>query len=163
MPFLWAGYGLRKICSMKCASIVIFVCFVIGLCLCFIWNYNYSVYSSPFNSICLDYEMVKIMIYRFALGFTLSAVIIYMIIRCENTWICRLSHYGSYTLVIYTSSLACLALVSRVLNCLDMHTNMYFVIDIVSLCLCIILIALSIRFADFCRKNKMLRLLFLGE
>ena len=163
MPFLWAGYGLRKICSMKCASIVIFVCFVVGLCLCFIWNYNYSVYSSPFNSICLDYEMVKIMIYRFSLGFALSAVIIYLIIRYENTWICRLSHYGSYSLVIYTSSLACLALVSRVLNCLDMHTNMYFVIDIVSLCLCIILIALSIRFADFFRKNKMLRLLFLGE
>lgn len=163
IPFLWAGYGLRKICSMKCASIVIFVCFVVGLCLCFIWNYNYSVYSSPFNSICLDYEMVKIMIYRFSLGFALSAVIIYLIIRYENTWICRLSHYGSYSLVIYTSSLACLALVSRVLNCLDMHTNMYFVIDIVSLCLCIILIALSIRFADFFRKNKMLRLLFLGE
>ena len=163
IPFLWAGYGLRKICSMKFASIVIFVCFVVGLCLCFIWNYNYSVYSSPFNSICLDYEMVKIMIYRFSLGFALSAVIIYLIIRYENTWICRLSHYGSYSLVIYTSSLACLALVSRVLNCLDMHTNMYFVIDIVSLCLCIILIALSIRFADFCRKNKMLRLLFLGE
>ena len=153
IPFLWAGY----------ASIVIFVCFVVGLCLCFIWNYNYSVYSSPFNSICLDYEMVKIMIYRFSLGFALSAVIIYLIIRYENTWICRLSHYGSYSLVIYTSSLACLALVSRVLNCLDMHTNMYFVIDIVSLCLCIILIALSIRFADFFRKNKMLRLLFLGE
>ena len=163
IPFLWAGYGLRKICFMKCASIVIFVCFVIGLCLCFFWNYNYSVYSSPFNSICLDYEMVIIMSYRFILGFTLSAVIIYLIIRYENTWICRLSQYGSYTLVIYTSSLACLALVSRALNCLDMHTNLYFVIDIVSLCLCFILIALSIRFADFCRKNRMLRLLFLGE
>ena len=148
---------------MKCASIVIFVFFVIGLCLYTLWNYNYSVYSSPFNSVCMNYEMVKNMIYRFFLGFTLSAVIIYLIMKCENTWICRLSHYGPYTLVIYTSSLACLALVSRVLNCLDMHTNMYFVIDIVSLCLCIILIALSIRFADFCRKNKMLRLLFLGE
>lgn len=163
IPFLWAGYGLRKICSMKCASIVIFVCFIIGLCLCFIWNCNYSVYSSPFNSIFLDYEMVKIMSYRFALGFTLSAVIIYLIIRYENTWICRLSHYGSYTLVIYTSSLACLALVSRVLDYLDIHTNMYFVIDIVSLFLCVILIVFSIRFADFCRQNQMLRLLFLGE
>ena len=163
IPFLWAGYGLRKICTMKCASIAMFACFVIGLCLCLLWNYKYSVYSSPFNSICLNYEMVKIMIYRFALGFTLSAVIIYLIIRCENTWICRFAHYGSYTLVIYTSSLACLALVSRVLNSLNIHTNMYFVIDIVSLCLCFILIAFSIRFADFCRKNKLLSLLFLGE
>lgn len=163
IPFLWAGYGLRKICFMKCASIVIFVCFVIGMCLWLLWNFKYSVYLSPFNSICLNCEMVKIMSYRFVLGFTLSAVIIYMIIWCEETWICRLSHYGSYTLVIYTSSLACLALVSRALDYLEIHTNMYFVIDIVSLCLCIILIALSIRFADFCRKNKMMKLLFLGE
>ena len=148
---------------MKCASIVIFVCFVVGLCLCFKWNYNYSVYSSPFNSVCMNYEMVKIMIYRFFLGFTLSAVIIYLIMRFENTWICRLSHYGPYTLVIYTSSLACLALVSRILTNLDVHTNMYFFIDIISLCLCIILIAFSIRFADFCKKSKVLRLLFLGE
>ena len=163
IPFLWAGYGLRKICSMKFASIVIFACFVIGIRLCLLWNYNYSVYSSPFNSICLDYEMVKIMSYRFVLGFTLSAVVIYLIIRFEKTWICRLSYLGSYTLVIYTSSLACLTLASRVLDYLGVHTNMYLVIDIVSLCLCVILIAFSIRFADFCRKNKILRLLFLGE
>ena len=163
IPFLWAGYGLRKICFLKCAPIVIFVCFVIGMFLFLFWNYNYSVYTSPFNSICMNYEMVKIMSYRFVIGFTLSAVIIYLIIRYERTWICRLSHYGSYTLVIYTSSLACLAFVSRVFDYLDIHTNMYFVIDIVSLCLCLILIVLSMQFADFCRKNKVLKLLFLGE
>lgn len=162
MPFLWAGYGLRKMLCMKYVSIVIFTCFIIGMCLCLFWSYNYSVYSSPFNSFCLNYEMVKIMSYRFVLGFTLSAVIIYLVIR-KKTCISRLSHYGSYSLVIYTSSLACLAFVARVLDSLDIHTNMYFVIDVISLCLCLILIVFSIRFADFCRRNRMLRLLFLGE
>lgn len=163
IPFLWAGYGLRIICRKKYAQEFIILCSIVGLFLCTKWKYNYSVYSSPFNSWFLDLEMVKIMIYRFILGLTISSVIIYVIMKKENTWISKLSKYGSYSLIIYTFSLAFLGLVSRLLNFLCIHTNRYGVIDVLSLFLCLLIIVIAILFADICRKKKILSQLFLGE
>lgn len=163
IPFLWAGYGLRKICSTKYAPPIITICFLVGMCLCPFWNHNYSVYSSPFNSLYINLEMIRIMSFRFVIGFTLSAVIIYSIMKMEKTWICKLSQFGSYSLVIYTSSLAYLAFVLRILNYFQLHTNRYGIIDVLSLLLCLFIIAITIRLANFCRKKKVLRQLFLGE
>ena len=163
IPFLWAGYGLRKICSTKYAPQIIFMCFIIGICLCLFWNYSYSVYSSPFNSLYISIKMIQIMIYRFVLGFTLSAVIIYSIMKAEKTCLSKLSQFGSYSLVIYTSSLACLGFISRVFNYLQIHTNRYGLLDILSFFLCLFIIYITIKFADFCRKKKKMRQLFLGE
>lgn len=163
IPFLWAGYGLRKICSTKYAPPLFSICFLVGMCLCPFWNLNYSVYMSPFNSLNINLDMVLIMIYRFIIGFTLSAVIIYSIMKAETTWISKFSQFGSYSLVIYTSSLACLGFVSRMFNYLQLHTNRYGLIDVLSLFLCLFIIAITIRFANFCRKRKILRQLFLGE
>ena len=81
----------------------------------------------------------------------------------EKTWISKLSKFGSYSLVIYTSSLACLGFVSRMLNYLQLHTNRYGLIDVLSLLLCLLIIYITIILADFCRKKTILRQLFLGE
>ena len=163
IPFLWAGYGLRKICRTKFALQIITVCFIFGIFLCPFWNHNYSVYLSPFNSLYINSRMVLIMVYRFVIGFTLSAVIIYTIMMTEKTWICKLSKFGSYSLVIYTSSLAILGFVSRVFNFLQIHTNRYGLLDILSFILCLFIVYITIKFADFCRKKKILCQLFLGE
>jgi hypothetical protein len=103
------------------------------------------------------------MFFRFIIGFTLSAVIIYLIFKTEKTWISHLSQFGSYSLVIYTSSLVLLAFFLRVFDYFNIHTNRYFIIDVLSLLLCTFIIFIAIKFADLCRKKKILQLLFLGE
>lgn len=163
IPFLWAGYGLRKIFNTKYAQQIIILCSIIGLCLCPIWSPEYSVYISPFNSIYFDFKMAEIMLYRFVIGFTLSAVIIYLIMKMKRTWISKLSQLGTYSLVIYTASLACLAPLSKVFNYLHIHMNRYGLIDILSLILCLFIICITIRFADYCKRKMLLRLMFLGE
>jgi len=163
MPFLWAGYTFRKICNTKYARQTVIICFILGLCLCPMWNPVYSVYLSPFNSLYICTDMVLIMFFRFIIGFTLSAVIIYLIFKTEKTWISHLSQFGSYSLVIYTSSLVLLAFFLRVFDYFNIHTNRYFIIDVLSLLLCTFIIFIAIKFADLCRKKKILQLLFLGE
>lgn len=163
MPFLWAGYGLRRIVCMKYAHHFIFLCSIIAVYLCSKWDSYYSVYTSPFNSININIEMVQIMSFRFIIGFTLSAVIIYSIMKFEKSWISKLSKYGYYSLVIYTSSLAILSFLARVFNCLHIHTNMYLFVDIVSFILCAIIVIVAIVFANFCKKKEILSCLFLGE
>ena len=163
IPFLWAGYGLRKICSTKYALQMIILFSIIGLCLCPIWSPEYSVYLSPFNSLHFDCKMAQIMLYRFVIGFTLSAVIIYSIMKMERAWISKLSKLGTYSLIIYTSSLACLAFFSNIFYYLHIHTNRYGLVDILSLILCLFIFYVTIRFADYCKRKRLLRLLFLGE
>lgn len=163
MPFLWAGYGLHKILKLKYSLRFIILCFIIGLILYTKWDKDYSVYSSPFIIWDFNLEMVLIMFYRFILGLTISSVIIYCILKKEMTRLRIISQFGSYSLVIYTSSLACLGIVSRVFDYLQIHTNRYGLIDLLSLFLSFLIIVITIRFADFCRKRKLLRQLCLGE
>lgn len=163
IPFLWAGYGLRKIFKLDFAPIIVIICAIIGICLCPFWNFTNSVYLSPFNSYCLNYKMVLIMVFRFIIGFAISAVIVFVIFRMEHMRINKIAPYGSYSLVIYTASLAFLGFFSSVLNYLHFHTNRLVLIDFVSLFLCLCIIITTIRFADFCKKRKRMRQLFLGE
>ena len=83
--------------------------------------------------------------------------------KFEKSWISKLSKYGYYSLVIYTSSLAILSFLARVFNCLHIHTNMYLFVDIVSFILCAIIVIVAIVFANFCKKKEILSCLFLGE
>lgn len=163
LPFLWAGYGLRKLLSTKYATPFVIACTLLGALLCLFWNPVYTVYKSPLNSLYISFEMIMVYVYRFVIGFTISAVIIYLLMKTENTILKRLSPLGSYSLVIYTSSLVLLGVFSKYLNFIDIHTNAYGLIDVLSLCLCITIIFVTTKFSDLCRKNSLLSTLFLGE
>lgn len=163
MPFLWAGYGLRKILRTKFAIPIVIGCTLLGSVMCLYWNPAYTVYVCPFISLNLNYDMIMVYIYRFSIGFTISSVIIFLIMKTENSIIGKLAPLGSYSLVIYTSSLALLGPISICLSIIDFNTNAYGLIDVLSLCLCLIIIFATIKFCDFCRKNRMLSFFFLGE
>ncbi len=163
MPFLWAGYGLRRIFQTSYAPKFIVVCAILGCLLSLKWDHTYTVYLSAFNILYVDLRMTLICIYRFAIGFTISAVIIYLVMKAENTALKRLAVLGSYSLVIYTSSAVINSQVSQFLKYIGIHTNTYIIIDVCSVLLCLMIILLAVKFTDFCRKNKTLSMLFVGE
>ena len=163
MPFLWAGYGFRRLCKLKYAPCIIIVCLIIGLFLCLFWNHQYTVYYSPFNILYLDRKMFLIMVYRLIIGFMLSAVIIYSMSKVEKTWINGLKNYGVFSLVIYTFSLVFLDSISVVFNHLHVHINRSGIIDVLSLFLCVFVVLVSILIGKYCSKYKLLSSLFLGE
>ena len=162
LPFLWAGYGLRKIFNTKWAKSFTIICCLIGFGLCLMWNKDYTVYRSPLNSLFIDKQMLFAYVYRFAIGFTLSTVIIYVIMKSEKK-LHSLAHLGTYSLVIYTASLAIIRCLTQIFNHLNIHTNEYIIIDLASLVLCLAIVWITILFTNYCRKHKMLRMLFLGE
>lgn len=123
-----------------------------------------TVYVSPFKIGSVNFRMISNYIYRFVLGFTLSAPIIYTIMRMANTKFLRpLAKYGSYTLVIYLFSFVFNGFMSLWLNMFNLHTNEYIILDILSIFLCIVIVVLSVKLSDVCKKNKWTGLLLLGE
>lgn len=166
LPFLWAGYGLRKVFESKYRELFVAVAFLIGVSLCPFWDHQYTVYRAPFNSIHINEFKIIAYIYRFTIGFCLSVPIIYAAYKLEKFYPVisgRVANLGQYSLVIYTSSLAILGFVKGVLKYFELHSNQYFIIDVYSLCLCVVIIAITIAFSKYCRMQKNLSLLFLGE
>ena len=162
-PFIWAGYGLRKLLNTKYAVPFIIICAIIGFTLCPSWNSSYSVYLSPLKSLHFDLQTAISYIFRFTIGFCLSAVIIYFIKTIESTQIRIFARLGQYSLAIYTVSIAILSFVSIILKQIDIHNNKLFEIDIISFILCAIIVFVTILFSNICRKNSHTSLLFLGE
>ena len=166
LPFLWAGYGLRKVFESKNCVIFVLISFIIGIVIFPYWNHDFTVYKAPFNSIKFNDYMLIAFLYRFIIGFCLSVPIIYLAYMFEKCFAGIASYVadlGRYSLVIYTSSLAILGFVKRCLNLFDLHTNQYAIIDILSLLMCLAIIAITIMYSNLCRKNRTLKLMFLGE
>ena len=110
----------------------------------------------------INSEMIGVYIYRLVTGLLLSFAIIFVIVKYEKALL-PLAKLGKYSLVIYTSSLASLGLVAKVLNILNLHNNSYLQLDILSLLLCIVLIVVPVLLYSMCKKNRITSLLFLGE
>lgn len=71
--------------------------------------------------------------------------------------------YGQYSLAVYTGSFVINSIVALLLNYVGYHTNEIFLIDTLSIALCIVIYVLIVVICNVCRKNKITRLLFLGE
>lgn len=164
LPYLWAGYLLRKLFVSERASYSVIAFTIAGCVLAPFWNIDFTVYQSPFNIIYISEKMLISYIYRFSFGFCLSAVAIYLIIKLENMPILnKLAKYGKYTLTIYTSSFVINGMFSRVLNFVNFHTNDYILIDLTSLLLCSFIIVITIHFCNVCQRYTWLKKLFLGD
>jgi fucose 4-O-acetylase-like acetyltransferase len=162
-PYIWAGYGVSRLFSNRNIKSYISICFIIGLTLCLFWNHSFTVYERPLETLHINLNMITSYIYRFSIGFCISAVIIYIMKRYENTFLRNFASLGQYSLIIYTASIILLDIISTVLNNLQLHINQVIILDLLSLCLCIIIIYFIIIFAKICRKHRWLKLLLMGE
>jgi len=165
-PFIWGGYFMRRLYdsqySKQIAAFVV-LCIVVGVVLSSFWSPKYTVYSAPLKPLLLTPQMIAVYLYRFAIGFSFSAVIIYITMIFESKIPYKIAKWGQYSLVIYTSSLVMIGFIGKVLNQVNYHTNEYFILDVLSIVACVIIVFLTIRITDFCRHYKLLKLLLLGE
>lgn len=165
-PFIWGGFFMRKLYDSqqsKLISIFVVLCIVMCLVLSPFWSSKYTVYSAPLKPLLLTPQMIAVYLYRFAIGFSFSAVIIYITMIFESKIPHKIAKWGQYSLVIYTSSLVMIGFIGKVLNQVNYHTNEYFILDVLSIVACVIIVFLTIKITDFCRHYKVLRLLLLGE
>jgi len=163
-PFIWAGFFLRKQIDNKNMIFFIVICIIIGIILSIYWNPDRTVYRCPFRIISVNVNMIITYIYRFVIGFSFSAAIIYFIKRVEKTrGMIVLSQCGQFSLVIYTASLAFIGLISRLFDFFNYHTNQFVVLDCLSFLLCVMIVIITILLSAQFRKNKYARLFLLGE
>lgn len=165
-PFIWGGYYLRRFYEGKDnkIKIYIFLCFVVGILLAFMWSPDKTVYRCPFDVLTISINMVIIYIYRFIIGFALSSVIIWMAIKYENRrFVFGLSKYGSFSLVIYTGSFVLNELLRRLFCLYNMNINEYIFIDFLSLLSSSLIVVVLIAFSKCCRHNKYISIFLLGE
>ena len=108
--------------------------------------------------------MMLTYIYRFVIGFSISAVIVYLVKYYEsNKTLASLAPIGQHSLVIYTSSNFFNGVLSETLNYFGYHTNQYVLLDVLSILYSVIVVWLAILIVKICKKNKYSSLFFLGE
>lgn len=161
-PFLWAGVIINKLYNSKNASKWFWSSLIVGFILSFFWKTDYTIYCARFNILHFNLRMALIYLYRFVIGLSLSSVIIFLVKKNE-TKLSVFAKYGQYSLVVYTGSFVLNGLMALLLNHIGFHTNQMFIIDILSILLCIIIFIIIVVFGNLCRKNKITKLLFLGE
>ena len=156
------GVIINKLQKTRHASKWAWCSTIVGIILSFFWKTDYTIYCSRFQILHINLHMILVYIYRFVIGLTLSSVAIYLIIKTEN----RLSvfaKYGQYSLAVYTGSFVLNALVKEWLDYVNFHTDRMILIDFLSIVLCSLIFIIIVLFGNFCRKNKVTKLLFLGE
>lgn len=157
------GVILRKLYNNnKLARAVLIMLMMISVVLSCFWSYEKTVYRAPLDVLHITLPMVLTYVYRFAIGFSISAIVIYIAKRYEDRF-SFLSRYGQYSLVVYTASFVFLGAVARLLNAIDFHINTYLLIDVVSICLTFIIYYLTVLITDLFRRNRVLSFLFIGE
>lgn len=163
-PFLWTGYGLKKLYDKSFAKYWALFFALVSVPLLFFWNVKYSVYLAPFKSLYLDDTMVYAFIYRFLIGFCLSATLIYLIYVFEKHQIVSwMAKYGKYTLIIYTFSFIINAGFVKLFRFIGFHINEYIVIDVLAVLLSLVVCVCSIHVYKVMFRYTFLRVLFLGE
>ena len=161
-PFIWAGYILRQFIDKYSTIFYLTLSIVISIILISFWTPSSTVYLSPFKPIHLSFLMIQTHLYRFFIGFLISFVIITIVKKYEYTIIHYLAPLGQYSLIIYVASITLLHIMSLLLSKTD-YCNQPIILEFLSLFLCILIIITSISIGKVCRKNKLLKSLFLGE
>lgn len=164
MPFLWAGYVSRKALHGRHATLLVIICSIVAITLMPLWSKERTVYICPLNSAYMTWQMALTYIYRFSIGYCMSIVFIYLIMKCENmAFVKSVAKWGGDTMIIYTLSFVVNADVGKAIAYFNIHVSQYVLIDIMSILLSLIIIVISIKVANICRKNKISHIMFLGE
>ena len=158
-PFLWVGYLLR-VHPPKQSSLWFAISLIITAGLFLIWNWDYTVYLSRFNTAILSVDMLIKCVVRFAMGVSSSYVIMYLAQRFEGIcFINNFSKYGQYTLITYLASLVLFGVMRKYL---PIGIDQPVLLEFFSLLLCVATYALCILLQKGISKKKYLRLGFLG-
>lgn len=166
IPFLWAGYLLRLNIN-RIRYFTLFVLFSFFGVMYYFWDISYSIYVSPFHIWNLNLQSVFALFFRFFIGVVGGVVVIsasrLLIERRGFGWMHYFAKYGSYTLVFYTMSFVLNAMLARFL----WHYNTYIItpglLDVVAIMVTILMMVVMYYFQILAKKNKLLRLFFLGE
>lgn len=158
-PFLWIGYWLRV--SKHSDSKALFICaLIVSMGLFTIWNNDYTVYLSRFNTATLTGDMVIKGFVRFIMGGAFSYVLIWLSRRFEDSRIVNtLSPLGQYTLTVYTISLIIFGVIRK--YC-PMHINTPVVVDCLSLALCVSVYYICVKLHQLLSLNKITQKVLLG-
>lgn len=158
-PFLWVGYALR-VNKHNNSNVLFIITAIITILLLLIWNYNFTVYLSRFNTAHLSVIMVIKYAIRFIMGGAFSYVIIWLSRRFEYTIVVsKFSRLGQYTLTTYTVSFIVFGLVRKYL---PVYINTPFVLDILSLIVCILVYYLCVKIHILLSRNKYTSSILLG-
>jgi hypothetical protein len=166
-PYLWAGYYLHKVLDSNKSCVInsmILCSLIIGILLSFYWTPNQSVYKCPLIILGINKIMLLTYVYRFTIGLCISILIIYLIKKFESGWIVFIfAKYGQFSLVIYTLSFVFNGILSIILYHFNIHTNMFLVIDLLSILTCTCIVAATIILCKKVKKKRLARLLLMGE
>ena len=159
-PFLWVGYLLRT--KLINRPFLMFMSSVIVTpCLLPIWGWDYTVYLSRFNSIHLSADMVVKYIVRFVLGVSFSYILTWLSKRFETSRTVNiLSRYGQYTLLTY---LASIVLFGALRKNVPISIEQPVLLELLSLLLCIVTYSLCVILQKELSKNRITRMLLLGN
>ena len=158
-PFLWVGYLLR-VYSLKKSNIMFSMSFILTVCLLYIWNWDYTVYLSRFNSVHVTADMIEKFLVRFTIGVSASYMIIWIAKRHENKWmIYRFSQYGQYTLITYVASLLLFGVIRKYI---PINIEGCGLLELLSFVLCVITYIACICLQKAVFNNKHASLLLLG-
>jgi fucose 4-O-acetylase-like acetyltransferase len=167
LPFFWIGYFLMKVQSNINTHIIAFflISIISFLCLYAFWDTKYTIYVLPiFPSLTYSGFMnIIIAIYRFMIGCMGSFSIIFganiLFNKSDNRFTSIVVKLGTYTLGIYILQTYFL---EKLLQGLHIYINnpynsflslLFSAFEII-ICICAVL---------FLRKNRVTKLLFLGE
>ena len=159
-PFLWVGYLLRTK-SINRQSMMFMSSVIVTACLLPIWGWEYTVYLSMFNSIHLSADMVVKYIVRFVLGVSFSYILIWLSKRFETSRTVNiLSRYGQYTLLTYLASIVLFGIIKKYV---PINIGQPVLLELLSLLICIITYSLCVILQNELSKNRISRILLLGN
>lgn len=158
------GVLLRKIYQSKYSKMWVALCTVLSIVLYLFWDPGYTVYKSPFIITQCNIKMIEVFAYRFAIGFSVSSVIIYIFMALQHKPVfAKMAQLGQYSLVVYTASFFLNGILSLALNYFGFHTNDYLLLDFTSLVACVVIYFTVVKMSDVLKRNKVTRILFIGE
>ena len=166
IPFLWIGYVLRRIVDGITISVVV-VLFCIYFILYHYWDIDYSIYASPFHVWEISSYSVFTLFFRLLIGVVGCVAVIVgakkMISYDAFKWMKWVAKYGPYTLMFYTMSFVMNALLARLLWHINVYINSPGILDVVAIAVTAIMIVMMYYVQLLIKRNRWLRLLFMGE
>ena len=166
IPFLWIGYVLRRIIDRIAISMVIILS-CLYVILYNYWDIDYSIYESPFHIWNISSYSVFALLFRLLIGVVGSVAIIVgakiLISYDAIKWMKWTAKYGPYTLVFYTMSFVMNASLARLLWHINVYINTPGILDTIAIVVTAVMIVMMYYSQLLIRKNRWLRLLFMGE
>lgn len=166
IPFLWIGYVLRRIIDrITIPMVIILSCLYVILYN--YWDIDYSIYESPFHIWNVSSYSVFALLFRLLIGMVGSVAVIagakILINYDAFKWMKWTAKYGPYTLTFYTMSFVINALLARLLWHINVYINIPGLLDAIAIVVTAVMIVMMYYFQLLIKKNRWLRLLFMGE